>query len=127
LTDISIQYCNILIIIFTFTTNNKQNGTSFINRSLNRSRISRSSFRWPKAPRTRKHQRPKKVYLILILAVFIKKNKKITKFKIRRGKHLFTFKADKADMAKRLSDSLDTNHIEKVEIKKKRITKKAKK
>ena len=65
--------------------------------------------------------------LIDSLAVFIKRNKRITKFKIRKGQHLYTFKADKPEMAKRLITSLDTNHIEKVEIKKKRIVKKAKK
>ena len=65
--------------------------------------------------------------ILLILAVYIKKNKRVTKFKIRKGRHLYTYRAEKQDMAKRLSDSLDTNQIEKVEIKKKRVVKKAKK
>jgi hypothetical protein len=72
-------------------------------------------------------QKPKQVLFIIILAVYIKKNKKITKFKIRRGQHLFTFKTEKPEMAKRLTDSLDTNQIEKVEIKKRIVAKKANK
>ena len=74
-----------------------------------------------KAPKTKKSNR------FIYLAVFIKKNKRVTKFKIRKGRYLYTFRAEKPDMAKRLSDSLDTNNIEKIEIKKKRVVKKAKK
>ena len=78
-------------------------------------------------PRVPKPKRERKVITIINLAVFIKKNKRVTKFKIRKGRHLYTFRAEKQDMAKRLSESLDTNHIEKIEIKKKRVVKKAKK
>jgi hypothetical protein len=73
--------------------------------------------------------KPKPVFLFIYnnIAVYIKKNKRITKFKIRRGQHLFTFKTEKPEMAKRLTDSLDTNQIEKVEIKKRIVAKKANK
>jgi hypothetical protein len=41
---------------------------------------------------------------------------------------LFTFVADKPELAKRLQDSLDSAHIEKVEIRKRAVApKKAKK
>ncbi len=56
----------------------------------------------------------KKVLLLIIIAVYIKKNKNVTKFKIRRGKHLFTYAEAKPDVAKRISDSLDSSNIEKV-------------
>ena len=56
----------------------------------------------------------------------IKKNKRTTKFKVRRGSYLYTFKTEKPDLAKRLSDGLDNNLFEKIEIKK-RVVKKAKK
>jgi hypothetical protein len=74
-------------------------------------------------------QRPlKRVTFAFSLAVFIKKNKKVTKFKVRKGRYLITFKTEKPDMAKRLLDSLDNNQFEKVEIHKKRVVaKKAKK
>ena len=69
--------------------------------------------------------RKSKIYYYL--AVFIKKNAKITKFKVRRGKYIYTFQTDKVDVIKRLTESLDTNTVEKVEIKKKRVVaKKAK-
>jgi hypothetical protein len=69
----------------------------------------------------------KKVIKISNVAVFIKKNAKITKFKVRRGKYIYTFQTDKVDVIKRLTESLDTNTVEKVEIKKKRVVaKKAK-
>ena len=62
------------------------------------------------------------------VAIFIKKNKKITKFKIRKGRYLFTFKTEKPDIVKKLSDSFDSNGFDKVEIKKKKVVaKKAKK
>ena len=57
----------------------------------------------------------------------IKKNKKVTKFKIRKGKYLYTFKTEKPDLAKRLSDGLDGNMFEKKEIKKRVVTQKKKK
>lgn len=60
-------------------------------------------------------------------AVFIKKNKKLTKFKIRRGKYLYTFKTNKDDLAKRLEDGLDGNQFEKVQIKNRVLKKKEKK
>ena len=43
-------------------------------------------------------------YFPLYIAIFIKKNKKVTKFKIRKGRYLFTFKTEKADVAKKLAD-----------------------
>ena len=62
------------------------------------------------------------------IAIFIKKNKKVTKFKIRRGRYLFTFKTEKPDVAKKIADRLDSNQFEKIEIKKKKVVaKKAKK
>lgn len=39
----------------------------------------------------------------------IKKNKRVTKFKIRKGNYLYTFKTNKDDLAKRLEDGLDGN------------------
>ncbi|MCL4116404.1 UNVERIFIED_CONTAM: hypothetical protein GTU68_013336 [Idotea baltica] len=56
----------------------------------------------------------------------IKKNKRNTKFKVRRGQYLYTFKTEKPDLAKRLTEGLDNNLFEKIEIKK-RVVKKAKK
>ena len=79
----------------------------------------------PKGSKASKTKKSNRIHLNS--AVFIKKNKRVTKFKIRKGKYLYTFRAEKPDMAKRLSDSLDTNNIEKIEIKKKRVVKKAKK
>lgn len=72
-------------------------------------------------------QKPKpqrKVILSLNLAVLIKKNKKVTKFKIRKGKYLYTFKTNKEDLAKRLEDGLDGNQFEKVQIKTRLLNKK---
>ena len=60
------------------------------------------------------------------VAVMIKKNKKTIKFKIRQGKYLYTFRPEKPEHAKKLTDALDSNSFEKVEIKK-RIVRKAKK
>lgn len=59
--------------------------------------------------------------------MFIKKNKRVTKFKIRKGKYLYTFKTDKTDLAKRLEDGLDGNQFEKVQIKNRVLKKKEKK
>jgi len=53
----------------------------------------------------------KKVLSIISLVVYIKKNKKVTKFKIRRGKHLFTYSEQKPEVAKKIIDSLDTSNI----------------
>jgi hypothetical protein len=59
--------------------------------------------------------------------VFIKKNAKVTKFKIRRGRYLFTFKADKPTVIQAIEAGLGKD-VEKVEIKKRRVVaKKAKK
>lgn len=61
------------------------------------------------------------------LAVFIKKNAKITKFKIRRGRYFYTFKADKPNVIQAIETGLGKD-VEKVEIKKRRVVaKKAKK
>ena len=68
----------------------------------------------------------KKVINSINLAVMIKKNKRTTKFKVRRGRYLYTFKTEKPDLAKRLTDGLDNSLFEKIEIKK-RVVKKAKK
>ena len=56
--------------------------------------------------------------------MLIKKNKRVTKFKIRRGRYLYTFKTNKDDLAKRLEDGLDGNQFEKVQIKNRIIKKK---
>lgn len=69
----------------------------------------------------------RKVILSSNLAVLIKKNKKVTKFKIRRGRYLYTFKTAKEDLAKRLEDGLDGNQFEKVQIKNRLLTKKKEK
>jgi len=41
----------------------------------------------------------------------------VTKFKIRKGRYLYTFKTNKDDLAKRLEDGLDAKQFEKVHIK----------
>ena len=51
----------------------------------------------------------------------------MTKFKIRKGKYLYTFKTNKEDLAKRLEDGLDGNLFEKVQIKNRVLKKKEKK
>jgi hypothetical protein len=72
----------------------------------------------------RKQRQPRKVLFVLYLAVLIKKNKRVTKFKIRKGRYLYTFKTNKDDLAKRLEDGLDGNQFEKVQIKNRIIKKK---
>jgi hypothetical protein len=73
-----------------------------------------------------KQKQPRKVLISLYsLAVLIKKNKRVTKFKIRRGRYLYTFKTNKDDLAKRLEDGLDGNQFEKIQIKNRIIKKKA--
>ena len=52
---------------------------------------------------------------------------RVTKFKIRRGKYLYTFKTNKDDLAKRLEDGLDGNLFEKVQIKRRLLNKKKEK
>ncbi len=71
-----------------------------------------------------KQRQPRKVLIVLYLAVLIKKNKRVTKFKIRKGRYLYTFKTNKDDLAKRLEDGLDGNQFEKVQIKNRIIKKK---
>lgn len=71
-----------------------------------------------------KQRQPRKVLIVLYLAVLIKKNKRVTKFKIRKGRYLYTFKTNKDDLAKRLEDGLDGNQFEKVQIKNRIIRKK---
>ena len=57
----------------------------------------------------------------------MKKNAKITKFKIRRGRYFYTFRADKPNIVAAIESGLGKD-VEKVEIKKRRIvSKKAKK
>ena len=57
----------------------------------------------------------------------MKKNAKITKFKIRRGRYFYTFRADKPNVVAAIESGLGKD-VEKVEIKKRRIvSKKAKK
>lgn len=68
----------------------------------------------------------RKVLFVYNIAILIKKNKKVTKFKVRRGRYLYTFKTEKPDIAKRMADGLDNNQFEKKEIKK-RVVAKAKK
>jgi hypothetical protein len=69
----------------------------------------------------------KSTYTYVNIAVLIKKNKRVTKFKIRRGKYLYTFKTNKDDLAKRLEDGLDGNQFEKVQIKHRVLSQKNKK
>ena len=60
-------------------------------------------------------------------AVFIKKNAKATKFKVRKGRYLFTFKAVKPTVIQAIEGGLGKN-VDKVEIKKRVVqAKKAKK
>jgi len=69
----------------------------------------------------------KKSNLFVIAAVFIKKNAKVTKFKIRRGRYFYTFKADKLNVIQAIESGLGKD-VEKIEIKKRRVVaKKAKK
>ncbi len=69
----------------------------------------------------------KKSMFLCNAAVFIKKNAKLTKFKIRRGRYFYTFKADKANVIQAIENGLGKD-VEKVEIKKRRVVaKKAKK
>jgi len=61
--------------------------------------------------------------------VLIKKpkaGKTITKFKLRYSRYLYTFKTEKKDVAKRLTEALATNKIESREVKGKKVPKKAK-
>jgi hypothetical protein len=61
------------------------------------------------------------------IALYIKKNAKITKFKIRRGKYIYTFKADKPAVIQAIETGFGKD-VEKIEIKKRRtVVKKAKK
>ena len=53
--------------------------------------------------------------------MLIKKNKRVTKFKIRRGRYLCKFKTNKDDLAKRLEDGLHGSQFEKVQIKNRMI------
>lgn len=65
----------------------------------------------------------------LIAVVLIKKpkvGKTITKFKLRYSRYLYTFKTDKKDVAKRLTEALNTNKIENREVKGKKVQKKNK-
>ena len=67
------------------------------------------------------------MYLWTYAAVFIKKNPKITKFKIRKGKYFYTFKAEKPTVIQAIENGLGKD-VEKIEIKKRRVaSKKAKK
>jgi hypothetical protein len=52
--------------------------------------------------------------------VLIKKSTKVTKFKIRRGRYFYTFKADKPNVIQAIEAGLGKD-VEKVEIKKRRI------
>ena len=54
----------------------------------------------------------------------MKQGKKITKFKLRKAKYLYTFKTDKQAMAKKILDSLANSNIQKVELKGKRVLRK---
>merc|ERR1712113_767899 len=59
--------------------------------------------------------------------VFVKKNAKVTKFKVRKGRYLFTFKAVKPTVIQAIESGLG-KHVEKVEIKMRLVqAKKAKK
>ena len=120
----SIRHFFIYIHLF----NHHTNGKVFIYFSLRKSNNTRHF--WPTLKETkpeRMKNQSKKVPHSLILAVYIKKNKKVTKFKIRRGRHLFTYSEPKPEVAKKITDSLDSSNIEKVEIRKRRVVRKAKK
>ena len=69
---------------------------------------------------TRARPKPRRVRSYVIIAVFIKKNPRVTKFKLRRGKYLFTFKADKPNVIQAIQNGLGKD-IEKVEIRKRRV------
>ena len=56
----------------------------------------------------------KSTFIFYRIALHIKKNPRITKFKIRKGRYVYTFKTDKPDVVKRLTEGLDANSIEKV-------------
>ena len=56
-------------------------------------------------------------------AVFIKKNAKVTKFKIRKGKYFYTLKAEKPNVIQAIENGLGKD-VEKIEIKKRRVVKK---
>ncbi len=59
--------------------------------------------------------------------MFVKKNARVTKFKIRRGRYFYTFRADKPNVIAVIESGLGKD-VEKVEIKKRRVVaKKAKK
>lgn len=80
----------------------------FILFSLRKSKITRlfcHTLRELKLPKLKSQSR--KVIFYLNSAVYIKKNKTNTKFKIRKGKHLFTYSEKKPDIAKKITDSLD--------------------
>ena len=79
-----------------------------------------------KGAKDAKTKATKKSNIDFNLAILIKKNKRITKFKIRRGRYLYTFKTNKDDLAKRLEANLDGNQFEKVLIKN-RVVKKSSK
>jgi hypothetical protein len=49
-----------------------------------------------------------------MIGVLIKKNKKDTKFKIRRGHHLYTFKTSKEENIKRVQEVLESNQFQKI-------------
>lgn len=61
------------------------------------------------------------------IGVLIKKNKKDTKFKIRRGRHLYTFKSNKDENTKRIQELLESNQYQKTQIKNRIIKKKTQK
>ena len=49
--------------------------------------------------------------------MFVKSGKRITKFKIRKTKYLYTFQTDKQNIAKKIIDSFASNNVQKQEIK----------
>ncbi len=53
----------------------------------------------------------------------VKHNKRITKFKLRTKKYLYTFKTADGKIVKKILSNLPSN-IEKVDVKKTRVTKK---
>ena len=66
------------------------------------------------------------MYLSSYAAVFIKKNAKVTKFKIRKGGYLYTLRAEKPNVIQAIENGLGKD-VEKIEIKKRRVVKKGKK
>ena len=56
--------------------------------------------------------------------MFVKKGNKITKFKLRKSRYLYTYQTDKQNIVKKVLDSFASSNIQNVDVKGKRTTKK---